>query len=174
MSILVIHPVEHFLSHCCRVLCDGIHIHSTECQPQAQGDSMSNSGRFTTMEGKRKDHQRSEGTFFFGHLLVVSKEKIGSLSHTQIIVKVYHCFRSIPSLSNNSSGTKTKNKTLLDWYKNGNAFGGNPGVILQLLDGYEPRDPPRRRSGSSAGVKPCDTSKAHWQLHHFSLKIDWI
>ena len=124
MSILVIHPVEHFLSHCCRVLCDGIHIHSTECQPQPQGDSMSNSGRFTTMEEKRKDHQRSEGTFFFGHLLVVSKEKIGSLSHTQIIVKVYHCFRSIPSLSNNSSGTKTKNKTLLDWYKNGNAFGG--------------------------------------------------
>ncbi len=123
MSILVIHPVEHFLSHCCRVLCDGIHIHSTECQPQPQGDSMSNSGRFTTMEEKRKDHQRSEGTFFFGHLLVVSKEKIGSLSHTQIIVKVYHCFRSIPSLSNNSSGTKTKNKTLLDWYKNGNTFG---------------------------------------------------
>ena len=61
-----------------------------------------------------------------------------------------------------------KDKTLLEWYKNGNdIFLRNPGAIDPATSwlSREPRDPPRTRSGSSAGVKPCDianTSQAHF------------
>ena len=43
-----------FLSHCCRVLCHGIHIHSTECQPQPNGGFDEQFWQFNSDGGKKE------------------------------------------------------------------------------------------------------------------------